>query len=113
MITTFRLSDNWDLDITGGKCQVLTQAEALAQRVRASLLLGRGEDRYDESRGFPWLPEVFRGKYPPQALAARIKSHVEQVEGVERVDDVEVVIDPQTRLATINMLVNQTVSVSL
>lgn len=97
------LNDSGDWDLSSGKGRIV---DSVAQRITTATKLFLGEDRYDSSKGFPWFEEIFKGKIPPAAFAARLKTYWLSLPGVTSVDSIDISIDPKTRLATVSAKFN-------
>jgi hypothetical protein len=105
MSACVKLSATGDWDLTGGKGALVTGDDFTAQKAATALRLELGEDRYDVSKGFPWLSEIYKGKLPPNAFGARVRDYLLALPTVDTAD-VKISLNTNTRQAEVVLIVN-------
>lgn len=97
-----------DLRITAGRLALVEGAEAVAQRLRGRLGLGRGEWFADTSAGVPWVQSIL-GQRGTAALAeAILRAAITSCPGVALLEAFTLALDPSTRDATATFRVRTT-----
>jgi hypothetical protein len=97
MMSDLQLTDN-DLTIEGGDLVLERRRyEDVVQAVTVTLQTHRGEYELDTSAGVPWRAQVLGKGRSVATIGLLIKTIVEGVDGVIRVEDVRATLDRATR----------------
>jgi hypothetical protein len=97
MMSDLQLTDN-DLTIEGGDLVIERRRyEDVVQAVLVTLQTHRGEYELDTSAGVPWRAQVLGKGRSVATIGLLIKTIVEGVDGVIRVEDVRATLDRATR----------------
>lgn len=80
----------------------ITGIPLVLQRIRRRLLVFAGEWVLDTSQGLPYLAWRQTKPAPLDAIAARIRTELEQTPGVVRVDTCAAALDATTRLVRVS-----------
>jgi hypothetical protein len=97
MMSDLQLTDN-DLTIEGGDLVLERRRyEDVVQAVLVTLQTHRGEYELDTSAGVPWRAQVLGKGRSVATIGLLIKTIVEGVDGVIRVEDVRATLDRATR----------------
>lgn len=94
---SIRLTEDGDLDITGGTWTFIAGLEAVRQAIRIRLLTVRGEWFLDASLGTPWLTEIFKKTPNIPALQSVFRSRILGTPGVKSVDRITLTFNRQAR----------------
>jgi hypothetical protein len=78
----------------------ITGAERISQALGIRLRCWMGEWFLDQTHGVPYVDSVL-GKQNPTVVTAVFRSQILSVEGVQRINNLELSIDPQTRALTV------------
>lgn len=96
-MSDLQLTDN-DLTIEGGDLVIERRRyEDVVQAVLVTLQTHRGEYELDTSAGVPWRAQVLGKGRSVATIGLLIKTIVEGVDGVIRVEDVRATLDRATR----------------
>jgi len=96
------LDTDHDLLLRGGRLQVLTNAEAVGQRVKVRLLTLLGEWRFDVARGTPWVEQIL-GRAPDLTLIRSIlRRRIAETEGVAEVVSLSLTVTPGAGVLTVS-----------
>lgn len=93
----FKLDGNWDLDISD--TGEISTTESIRQAVIIRLKWFLGEWRLGTSLGFPYFEEVFQKNPNVSKIKQYIRESVIAVEGVTRVQKVDIAVDKKQRTA--------------
>ncbi len=94
----------WDLAVDPVTKDLLVHTDAgeeTAQRIRIRILTFLGEWDFDTDAGMDWLGLVFRKGADLEAAAAGFRVIILKDPEVERVRDVQITVDRETRRATV------------
>lgn len=90
------LSEDWDLDVEDGRLHMLSDAPAVAQSVKANLLIQRGTWPIDLSRGVDWLGRSAKPA-PLATLRAQMAQAILRTRGVTALRSLVLTSDRATR----------------
>ena len=79
----------------------LVNEDLVGQQVKHRLRTWLGESVYDRLAGMPYETVIFDGYITRDALELIVRDRLLAIDGVERVDSLEVTIDTAARTATI------------
>ena len=101
----FALGANLDLVLVPGEkgrvdVKTIAGAERVAQSLGIRLRCWQGEWYLDTLHGVPYVDSVL-GKQSPTLVTAVFRSQILSVQGVQRINSLELSIDPQTRALTV------------
>ena len=100
-MSDLRLTDN-DLTIVGGDLVLERRRyEDVVQSVLVTLQTHRGEYELNIDAGVPWREQVLGKGRDPAVIGLLIKTIVERVDGVIRVENVRAALDRPTRSLSI------------
>lgn len=86
-----------DLDTTGGKLNLASREQELAQKIKTRLLLVRGECYLYPNKGVPWFEEVFGVAVDLSAVKALLSREILDVPDVESILAFEVTLNRTSR----------------
>lgn len=86
MADTLLLTDDRDIDITGGKATIIDGEEAFRQNVLTNLHLYLEEWFGDTSIGVPWLQDIFEKGISPDQVNSIIKAAILDVPGADKLN---------------------------
>jgi hypothetical protein len=95
-----------DLRISRGRfAKITTFGDAVAQAVRVELQWWLGEWFLDTSRGMPYVEKLLRRGITERTIRALLKRRIEAVDGVLRVESMNIAFDRRTRFGDVTDLV--------
>ncbi len=96
----FKLDASGDLAIVGGKLQLTSGLESIAQHVAQKLRLFRGEWPFDLEAGFPYQEVVFVKRPSLPLIRSLVRQTILEVPGVLSVTEITLTMDAKSRTAT-------------
>jgi predicted NUDIX family NTP pyrophosphohydrolase len=100
MNRAFKTSTTGDLSIVGGKVELVSGLESIAQHAAQRLRLFRGEWPFDVGRGFPFREVVFVKKPNLPLIRSEIRKCLLGTPGIRSVTEVTITLNARTRVAT-------------
>lgn len=95
------LDINGDIDITENKLSLTTGLKAIEQRLSQRLRLFLGEWFLDQTRGVPWIQQVFKKNPNPVVVDAVIKREILAEPQVTELQTFSLDLDTATRILTV------------
>lgn len=86
MADTLLLTDDNDIDITGGKATIINEEKAFRQNVLTNLRFYLEEWFGDTSIGIPWLQDIFEKGISPDQVNSIIKAAILDVPGADKLN---------------------------
>jgi hypothetical protein len=93
-----------DLDLTGGRLNLVTGPEEIAQKLRVRYRFFRGEFFADERVGIPYFDKIFIKNPSFSAIQAIYREATITCPGIVAVEEFTMVFDPPTRKLTIQQI---------
>ncbi len=94
------LDNSGDMIVT--KLGDILLEDSVAQKINIRLRWMAAEWRWDEEEGLPYFEDLFIKNPDTDAFESRIREKIFEVEEVTEVKDVQVIVNPKTRGATIH-----------
>ena len=94
------LDNSGDMIVT--KLGDILLEDSVAQKINIRLRWMAAEWRWDEEEGLPYFGDLFIKNPDTDAFESRIREKIFEVEEVTEVKDVQVIVNPKTRGATIH-----------
>jgi hypothetical protein len=105
-MSDFRLDADGDLDLTNGEISLTGSGqEAIAQRLKQRLSFFLGEWFLDQTRGIPFIQQIFVKRPNPVVVDAVFKSEILQEPSVTELQEFELDLDTATRELTLSFRV--------
>lgn len=91
-----------DMAIVDGEIAFVTGQASIAQQIAFRLRTFLNESRYNLSAGVPWTQVIFRPGTPKASIRFILEQTVVETPGVTGCTLNEIIIDPETRGATVS-----------
>ena len=104
------LSSTHDLAIENFDLQMTTDENAVAQRVKRTLLLFKGEYFLDAELGIPYFDEILGTKNSIDSIRSVFVSEISNVEGVQEINSFDIAFDNLSRVLTIECVLTDTLN---
>lgn len=103
---TLKLSATGDIEIIGGKLQMVSGADYIRQKIETRLKFWQGEWFLDRRLGFPWLQRVLGRRDPP--VDPLVRSAILSIIDVVSVQSLTINFDNRTRAYSLSYAVVST-----
>jgi hypothetical protein len=97
---------NHDLVLEDGDIKLVSGSDEIKQRLKVTLLAQAGEWLFDTAFGVPYVQEIFVKAPDLEAIAARLRGIIANVEGVTAILELELSQDDITRILTVTAQVD-------
>ena len=77
-----KLTDDWDLDFTGGNITMLSGVEEIRQKAKIRLQFFKGEWFLDQRVGLPYFQEILEKGTSLTVVSNRLRTAVETTPGI-------------------------------
>jgi phage baseplate assembly protein W len=98
----WRLTDDGDIDLSGGRLWLVDGVDEIRQAIRVALRLHRGEWLFDQSLGVDYQRIATTRVDPAGVAREELRRAILAVDGVIAVNRLDVEIDAETRTATVD-----------